>query len=341
MKKTIKILTLIITLSLILLPTQSVAAQGLGDGPVIFGGSYTLKSGETLTNDILVFGGTVMIEEGAEVYGDIVLFGGSLTINGEVNGEVALIGGAAILGEESLIDGDLTLISATLHRADGAEVTGEISYSVAGDNDGQIVIPQIPGVPEIPFVQQEPLVLYNNPLWVAGGVLGRSFAMALLAMLVALFLAEPTKRVGEAITAQPAVAGGLGFLTVIFSPVVILVLMITVLLIPVGVVAILAIMAALLYGWIALGFEVGERFTKMINQEWQLPLTAAFGTWLLTIITAAFDLIPCIGWLVPFLITTLALGGVIISRFGSQSGVNTAPAVLDATPIPPVDGEEK
>ena len=69
MKRTLKTLTLIITLSLILLPTQSVAAGGLEDGPVIFGGSYTLESGESLTNDVLVFGGTVMIEEGAEVDG--------------------------------------------------------------------------------------------------------------------------------------------------------------------------------------------------------------------------------------------------------------------------------
>ena len=158
-------------------------------------------------------------------------------------------------------------------------------------------------------------------------------------LFLALFLEEPTRRVGEAVITQPAVAGGLGFLTVIISPVVILVLMITILLIPVGIVAIVAIMAALLYGWIALGFEVGERFTKMIDQEWQLPLSAAFGTGLLTIIAGAFDLIPCVGWLVSFLITTLALGGVIMSRFGAKSVVPTAPAVRDATPIPSPDGE--
>ncbi len=341
MKRRMKILTLLITLSLLLLPTQSVAAGGLEDGPVIFGGSYTLESGESLNNDVLVFGGTVMIEEGAKVYGDVVLFGGSLTINGEVNGEVALIGGAAVLGEASLIDGNLTLISANLNRADGAEVTGEVSYSVSVENSSPATIPHIPGMPEIPFVQQEPLVLFNNPLWTAGSILGRSLAMALLAMLVALFLEEPTKRVGEAITKQPAVAGGLGFLTVIFSPLVIVVLMITILLIPVGIVAIVALMAAFLYGWIALGFEVGERFTKMIDQEWQLPLSAAFGTGLLTIMAGAFDMIPCVGWLVSFLVTTLALGGVIISRFGSISATTpAAPAVLDATPLPPASASE-
>jgi hypothetical protein len=337
-----KILIFIVALSLIFIPTQSVSANGLEDGPVIFGGSYTLESGETLNNDVVVFGGTVMVEEGAEVYGDIILFGGSLTINGEVTGEVALVGGAAILGENSLIDGNLTLVSASLHREDGAEVTGEISYNAANNNANAPTIPAIPGLPEVPFVQQEPLILFDNPLWVAGSILGRSFAMALLAMLVALFLEEPTRRVADAVIAQPAVAGGLGFLTVVLAPVLGLVLLITILLIPVGILLLLAVMIALLYGWIALGFEVGARFTKMINQEWQLPLSAAFGTWLLTIISASFDLIPCIGWLVSFLIATIALGGVIISRFGTQAVARPAPsAIAEVTPLPPLDGEEK
>ncbi|MCP4139697.1 MAG: polymer-forming cytoskeletal protein [Chloroflexi bacterium] len=336
-----KILIFIVALSLIFIPTQSVSAEGLEDGPVIFGGSYTLESGEKLHNDVVVFGGTVMVEEGALVTGDIILFGGSLTINGEVNGEVSLVGGAAILGENSLIDGNLTLVSASLHRADGAEVTGEISYNAANNNANSPTIPAIPGLPEVPFVQQEPLVFFDNPLWTVGSILGRSFAMALLAMLVALFLEEPTRRVGEAIVAQPAVAGGLGFLTIVFAPVLAIVLLITILLIPVGILLILALMIALLYGWIALGFEVGARFTKMINQEWQLPLSAAFGTWLLTIISASFDLIPCIGWLVSFIIATIALGGVIISRFGTQTTVRPVSAVVEASPLPPVDGEEE
>ena len=131
----------------------------------------------------------------------------------------------------------------------------------------------------------------------------------------------------------------MGFLTIVLTPFVIVVLMITILLIPVGMLAILVFMVALLYGWIALGLEVGERFTKMINQEWPLPLSAAFGTWLLTVISAAIGLIPCIGWLVPFVIGTLALGGVIVSRFGTQSVLPPVAEVVDATPIPPVDGE--
>ena len=68
-----------------------------------------IREGDTVNKDVVAFGDTLIIQSGAQVNGDVVLFGGSLTINGQVDGDVALIGGAAILGEDSLIDGNLTL----------------------------------------------------------------------------------------------------------------------------------------------------------------------------------------------------------------------------------------
>jgi hypothetical protein len=44
---------------LVFLPAQTVSAKGSAfDGQVIFGQSYTLKSGESLDGDLLVFGGS-------------------------------------------------------------------------------------------------------------------------------------------------------------------------------------------------------------------------------------------------------------------------------------------
>ena len=197
MKNKMKFLSVILTLTLVLMPTQSVAAKGFGDGPIIFGGSYTLESGETLDDSVVVFGGVVMIEIDAVVNGDVVLVGGSLTVNGQVNGDVVLIGGAALLGEESLINGNLSVIGATLNREEGSQVNGEIIHSAPGIFSDDTLIPEfpdIPGIPEIPFVGQNPIMIHTNPLWAVGGVLGRSVAMGLLAMLVVLLLADPTRR---------------------------------------------------------------------------------------------------------------------------------------------------
>ncbi len=357
MKQTLKILSLLLVLSLVFLPTQNVAARGLDDGPgpVIFGGSYTLKSGDTVDGDVVVFGGVVLIEEGATVNGSVVVFGGTLTINGEVNGDVVLVGGAGALGEESVVDGSLSLVGATLARADGAQVSGEVTYSDHGDMSEERTLPDLPGVPNVPGFEKVSPFNNMNPLWVGLGVFGRALAMALLALLVGLFLEEPTRRVGKSIAAQPVIASGLGFLTIILSPAIFVILAITIILAPVALLAGLVLMVAFLYGWIALGFEVGLRFTKMIHQEWALPLTAAFGTWLLTIISASINLVPCVGWLAPFIIATLALGGVVMSRFGSRialpvtemvapapvASTGTLDAKFDPEPLPPVDGGEE
>ncbi len=366
MKTNLKFLTFLLALSLIFVPTQTAAARGIGDGPVIFGGSYTLRSGDSLNGDVVVFGGTVMIEAGAVVNGSVVVFGGTLTLDGQVDGDVVLLGGAAMLGEASLIDGDLSLVGATLNRADGALVNGDITYSEPSftlNTPPSIPsvpnvpgVPEVPGVPNVPGIPRVPFEIHGNPLWIGLSVFGRSIAMALLALLVALFLEEPTRRVGESVVGQPAIAGGLGFLTIILTFVASIVLLLTIILIPVSILAVLAFFAALFYGWIALGFEVGLRFTKMIKQDWALPLTATFGTWLLTIISATISLIPCVGWLVPFILSTVALGGVIMSRFGSQVArppaasvaVPAAPSAHVAEiesesasePLPSVDGEE-
>ena len=82
MKNSIRVFWVIILIIGILLPVQAVYAKSNQEGP-IFGSNFTLKSGETLNEDLVVFGGSVSIEKGATVNGAVVLFGGSLTLDGE------------------------------------------------------------------------------------------------------------------------------------------------------------------------------------------------------------------------------------------------------------------
>ncbi|NOY97893.1 MAG: hypothetical protein GXP40_01650 [Chloroflexi bacterium] len=324
MKVTGKLLSGFLVLFLLLVPAQSAAAKGLFDGPVIFGGSYVLQSGETLDGDVVIFGGVATIEEGARVNGDVVLMGGSLLLDGEVNGNVVVVGGVVSLGEHSLVRGDLATIGASLQRADGSRVEGNIIYNATGfRSDEKPFVPPVPAIPRV--------VVNANPIWPILGVLGRALVLGLVAMLVVMFLPEPTRRVAQAAVDQPVVAGGLGLLTIVILPLAIVVLALTIILSPVALITVLVLVVAILYGWIGLGLEVGERFTKMLDQEWPLPLTAGFGTLLLTLVSDGIGLIPCIGWLAPFIIAMLAIGGVIMTRFGSQ--VVLPPAMV--VPAPP------
>ncbi|MDI6768043.1 MAG: polymer-forming cytoskeletal protein [Anaerolineales bacterium] len=308
--KPVKLLSFFLLLALVFAPLQSASAKGLAEGKVIFGDSYTLKSGETLNGDLVVFGGSANIEKGAKVEGNAVVIGGSLVVNGEVTGDVAVVGGAVTLGAESRVRGNLSTVGAMLTRSEGSRVDGEIFNTATSWQHGENGT-QTP--------QTTPSVQINfQPFWTVVNVIGQALALGILAMLVMLFLTPQTQRVGQAIVGQPVIAGLLGLLTVVLAPLALVLLIITILLIPVALVAVIALALAAVFGWIAIGLEIGERFTKAIKQQWHPSLAAGLGTFLLALVANIIGLIVCVGWLAPFLVTMLGIGGVIMTRFGAR-----------------------
>jgi cytoskeletal protein CcmA (bactofilin family) len=342
MKKIVRVASLILLVMLVFLPFQSVAAKGSSfDGKVIFGQSFTLQKGETLKGDLLVFGGTATLEEGAIVNGDVVLFGGTLDVKGEVRGDVVVTGGSVTVASTAHVYGDLTTVGASLARADGAQVDGQISNTATswvstGETGKLPATPTTPSVPSIPGFS-----LNFDPFWSMMRAFGQALAMAMLAMLVMLFLSPHADRVAHAVIAQPLMAGGIGLLTIIVVPVALVLLTITIILIPVVAVCIVVLVVALVFGWIAIGYEIGQRFTEAIHRHWHPALSAGLGVFVLTLVARALTGIPvlnCIGWLVPFLLGLAGLGAIIMTRFGTLTVLATArvaPAPFTPTPVTP------
>jgi hypothetical protein len=89
---------------------------------------------------------------------------------------------------------------------------------------------------------------------------------------------------------------------------------------------------AILYGWLTLGLMVGRQMAIWLKQPWSDPVSAGAGTLVLSLLSSMLNLIPCIGWLANALIWFVALGAVILTRFGTQ--VYPAP-YLAPVPRPP------
>jgi len=338
MNKTMKIASVLLLALLVFVPLQSAAAKGTSfDGQVIFGQSYTLKSGETLTGDLLVFGGSATIEDGATVSGNTVLFGGSLVVNGQVTGDVAVTGGSVTIGASAHIHGNLATVGASLYRADGSTIDGQIFNTatswVGNGSSGQNPVPPVvtPPTRVIPHFN-----INFNPFLSVANAFGQALGLAVLAMLVMLFLAPHADRVAHAVIAQPLTAGGLGLLTLIVVPFALVLLVITLILIPVAAVVVVALVVAGVFGWIAIGYEIGQRFTRAIHQDWHPAFSAGLGVFTLTLVSNALTGIPvlnCVGWLAPFLLGLAGLGAVIMSRFGTQAVLAPA-AVVPAQVVP-------
>jgi len=75
---------------------------------------------------------------------------------------------------------------------------------------------------------------------------------------------------------------------------------------------------AMLFGWLALGMITGRQISRWLNQRWSDPVNAGVGSIVLSLVASMANIIPCVGWIVGFLISVIGLGAVVITRFGTQ-----------------------
>jgi hypothetical protein len=296
-------------------------AQGSQDGRVIFGGNFTLKIGETMNGDLAVFGGSVVLEEGSVLDGSLIVMGGNAVVAGQVTNDVATLGGNIDLLDAASVGGDIFSLGGNVDVSDLADVQGNFI-----EEDG-FDIPMVPRVGPIQAPSAPRFSLDFSPLLAILWFGFRTLLLAALAVLIVMFWPHAAERTSAAVVSNPLATGGLGVLTFLVSPLILIFMAITILLIPVSLIGIIVLIVAAVYGWIAVGLEVGERLAKALSWELHPAASAGIGTLLLTFVVGGIGMIPCIGWIAPFLVASMGLGGVILTRFGSQDYVVSDPVV--------------
>lgn len=336
MKRKLAFISLVLVLAFIL--PVSAFAGGQQQGRVIFGGTYTLDRDEILHGDLAIVGGTALLEAGSTVQGDVVLVGGNLEANGEITGGLYVLGGNANLGPDAVVRGDL------------GNLGGNISTGAARIEGDRITWDELVLTPDVDWDWTRTWQPFNSFRFSTEGRVLRylftSFVLAALAVLGMIFFPNPIKRVSAAIVGEPVATGGVGLLTMIVAPVVLVVLAITICLAPVSIITLMVMIAAVVFGWIALGLEVGRRLADALEQEFQPVVEAGLGTLILTLVVNGVGFIPCVGWMAGFLVAIFGLGGVILSRFGTHdyvSGVRLSAPFDEAAivEVPPPDEPEK
>lgn len=340
MKMKFRLTALVLLFALLLSPTGSVFAQGPGPGSgrVIFGSNITIESGETFDGDLVLFGGNVTVREGAELNGDLVVIGGNILTSGSLKGDVVVVGGQIKLEEAAVVSGDVVLIGGQMQRAEGAKIGGEVVNNAAPQIDipnGKVppVVPEVPSSPLIPDVPGVVNVNFN-PLFEFGRVFAASLLMAVLGALAVLFFQERLDKVSRAVVVQPLVTTSVGLLTIVA----LLVVAVTIVLLPVALLSLIPLGFAWLFGVIAIGHEIGERFAKAMRQEWTPVITTGLGTFILMFVVgfiqALNDLswvVGCFTWIVPAFVGLLAIGAVVVTRFGAQAVRSPAMSVYGSS----------
>jgi len=311
-------LVVCLAILLFVLAAGPVLADSGEEAKVILGGSFTLHSGEVLSQDLVAFGGQVILEEDSLVNGDIVLLGGSLSASGKVNGDVVAIGGRLILNHSAVINGDLVALG-SLERAPGAQVRGN---TVRG---GDLDIRGLERLQEMEVLKQLPtqvrLYDWRMGTWGGWGYQAFRFIMTTLALmavgvLITLFVPKQTELVGRTMIRSPLPSLGFGVLTLTVIALATPVLVIICIGIPVAIMLWLAGSLAALFGWLTAGLLIGRRmFQGLKATETPAMLEIATGAAVLSILSA----IPCVGPLFTLLTACWGFGAVILTRCGTAT----------------------
>ncbi|HBY97250.1 MAG TPA: hypothetical protein DEP84_25480 [Chloroflexi bacterium] len=280
-------------------------------GSVYIGGDSTVRRGQTIDEPVTVLGGNVTLKEGSRLASDLFVIGANVNAYGEIDRDVHVYGGNLTLGSSAVVHGGVFTLGGNVSRNPGARIEGQVS---SGEG---IAIP-----PVLPFPGR--FSLAGQVFW----FLFRTVALAALAIVVVALWPQHAARTARAIVDQPVTAGLLGLLTYIGVPVLLILLAITIILIPVSLLVGVLLVVAALFGWIAFGLEVGQRLVRAFDWHLKPAVAAGVGTLAFTFVVDGVGLIPCVGWVAPLLASSIGLGGVLLTRFGTRTYIPSTGAVL-------------
>ena len=345
MKRLLMIMSLIVLLSLFAGPTY--AQEPVEGVQIYFGDNVTLKDGESVEGGVIIFGGNFTMQEGSDVEGDVVALGGNVTIDGDVEGDVVALGGNVTVQAHAEVDGDVNSLGGNVSVSPKADVSGVVADGLQVEVQPEgLTLPSVPEI-EIPDVKRGVDIEVTERIertrpgfmtrvgWIIGDGVADifwSFIIAGLGVLLVLFFPAHVNTVKQTLHRATPVSFVVGFVTLLASIAVIILLgLFFWLLLPIcGIIFVaLALALGLLGGWTVIGQYVGRRIFARFDVPTPNDISATFlGVAVLTLLAAMpfVDNIPWVGWmfgLISFLLLLVAgsagLGAVVLSRYGTQS----------------------
>jgi hypothetical protein len=309
-----KLLIVCLLVLAILVPATPVLADGPDGDRTVFGGSFTLPSGETLDGSLIVFGGNATLEEDSRVRDNVVLMGGSADIAGQIDGDLVVFGGNAHLRSTAVVDGNVVTVGGKVQRDEGAQVRGEVTE---GFGAGYF--------PRFQFYRSYRWPVEEWPFegWFVekamDAVQAVFFTLVILALgvLVVIFLPRHTNQVARVVLGSPLPSLGVGFAIMVVTAVLAAMLVFTCCFAPFGLLVLLSLVIAVMFGWIAVGLMVGQRILEALNVR--QPVSEVVAVLIGLLIITLLTYVPCcLGFLFFVVIASIGLGAVMLTRFGTQ-----------------------
>jgi hypothetical protein len=285
-----------------------------GDDRVVTGGHLTIKKGEHV-HDVSVLGGSVDIY--GEVSGDVSVMGGSVHIHdgAEVHGDAHAVGGALSIDDGAKVTGDVGVVAGSLKRGKNAQIGGAVVRGAGSSEDDddddesdgpRVTITDDAGHKKSHRFQVPPLARTVRDI---GSAITRA---AFLFIFGAIVLALAGKRMEDLkveIAARPMRAFALGLLGILGGALMLVVLCVTIIGIPIAVIAALAGTVAAYVGLAAALTTVGHALLRHRTPNPYVHLALGCALWLV-----AGALPFGVGWMLRAAAVLVGVGVMVATR---------------------------
>ena len=273
----------------------------------------TININGDVSGDVIVGCSEVNIASTARIGGDLLFGAGIARIDGPIEGDIKGNGSEVTISNR--VDGNVELKVESLTILSTANIAGDLNYTSEEEADIQSGA-QIAGATthKLPEVKKDwtkvfPFVLFFGVL---GKVIG--FLMALVAGLVIILLApRRLTSITEAIGSKPGPSAGWGALILFVTPIAAIIVCLTIIGIPVGLIALVLYGIAIYLAQIPVGLFIGRwiigRFRRV---EGKAIMVGALAVGL--VILKLLTLIPYFGFLVGLAVILFGLGAVVVAE---------------------------
>jgi uncharacterized RDD family membrane protein YckC len=320
-----------------------------GNDLVNLGHDSNLPRGETADSVVSIFGSSTSDGEAGEVvsiFGDTRVTGdvsdgtvsvlGNTYVDGKIDGDVVAVLGNMEIGPHAEIDGSVVVVGGNLQRDPASIIHGDVQHVFSGDFGSVGWLRS--------WVRH--CLLYGRPLALAPG-LGWAWSLALgclaLYAVLALLFREGIIRCVQTFETQPGQSVLAALIAMLLTPVLVVLLFVTVIGIPAVPFVLVALFCAGLFGKAVMLAWLGRRLTgsRGVGPVVSHPV---FAVLIGGVLVLGLYLVPVLGFLVYKLLGVLGLGAVVytvIQALRAHRAAKEGPQGSSASPapraVPPID----
>ncbi|MFZ2497565.1 MAG: hypothetical protein ACP5N0_02560 [Methanosarcina sp.] len=291
-------------------------------GDLVLAGSL-LEINGNIGDDFIGAGGEIIVN--GNVSGNIIAAGGSIKVNGNVGGDVAAVGGQVLLSRDSVVEGDILIGGGEVTLNGIVNGNGEVSTStLRTGNDFQLkgnLKLEAENYPSnlkdnvgknLNITKRTGTADQNNDISEGFGIF--SFIIGLLASIALGFILiyiypDFISELAKIVKGSTFKAGILGFLILVFLPILAIILLITLFGWSLSVLIILFLTLAILIATVPVKLLAGEIiYYRVFKKEAGKMVYYLLGA---VIFALAYE-IPLVGGFIRFIALLIGLGVIVI-----------------------------